>query len=79
MSEESKLGTKIEADEAGKLDPAKRGVLADDPEVEGQGIYVNLPFLAYATCPWCHHHGRVYGHGHYDWHECRHCGHYFRR
>jgi hypothetical protein len=77
MSEE-KLGLKIEAEEAGKLDPAKRGVLADDPEVEGQGIYVNLPFLHYATCPWCHYHGRVYGHSHYDWYECRHCGHHFR-
>jgi tRNA(Ile2) C34 agmatinyltransferase TiaS len=80
MSEETKLGTKIEDEEAKKLDPADAGVLAaEEAEVEGQdlSVYMNLPFLHYSDCPWCGYHGRLYGRSH-GYYNCRRCGHHFR-
>ena len=79
MSEESKLGIKIEDEEAEKLDKAERGMLVAEPEVEGQdlSVYMNLPFLHYSDCPWCGYHGRVYGR-HHGYYSCRRCGHHFR-
>jgi predicted RNA-binding Zn-ribbon protein involved in translation (DUF1610 family) len=72
------IGTKIEAAEAKKLDPAKMGIsMAAAPaasEVEGQAIV-----LAYTRCPWCGHVGRsVVSTNTYNWYRCGGCGGAFR-
>ena len=72
------VGTKVEPDEAKKLDASKMGLsLAGSPaasEVEGQAIYVG-----YTRCPWCGHVGRsIIDTNVYTWYRCGGCGGAFR-
>ena len=70
-----KKGTKIQPDEAKKLDPAKRGLATQQaPEVEGQEL-----MLALTECPWCNAIGRtIIDTERYNWYECGNCGGPFR-
>ena len=70
-----KRGTKIEADEAKTLDPAKRGKTTSEvPDVEGQELVLTL-----TECPWCGNVGRsVVDTDKYNWYECGNCGRPFR-
>ncbi|CAN5443296.1 hypothetical protein BH09MYX1_BH09MYX1_04220 [soil metagenome] len=73
-----KKGTKIEGDDAKKLDPKKRALaLAAPPaeaEVEGQELARTV-----TECPWCGHLGySVVDSEKYNWYECGACGRPFK-
>jgi hypothetical protein len=72
-----RLGTKIEAEEEAKLDPAKRGILTNyrpEPEVEGQWLYPGI-----TECPWCGNLGHsILDTDVYRWYTCGRCGRSFR-
>jgi hypothetical protein len=76
MSENTvKEGTKIEADEAAKLDKDKFVTTkVDEPDVEGQVLYA-----AYVRCPWCLVVGRaVLSSNVYNHYTCGNCHRHFR-
>ena len=73
-----KKGTKIEGDDAKKLDPAKRALAhagkPQEAEVEGQELVRTV-----TECPWCGHLGwSVVDTDKYNWYECGACGRPFK-
>lgn len=72
------VGTKIEATEAKKLDPAKMA-LSMTGTPKAQEVEAQMAYLGYTQCPWCGHVGRsVIDTDRYTWYVCGACGGAFR-